>query len=144
VSLRRKIYNSVNEIVMSEKKINRTKWLHFRLTPDEYNKIEKQFLKTTCRKISDYIRKTLLEKPITCTYRNQSLDEVMTEAIKLRNELNSIGNNFNQAVKKLHTLKQIQEFRTWITSNEADKNMLFKKIDEIKNNIEKIAEKWLQ
>ncbi|HEX8332702.1 MAG TPA: plasmid mobilization relaxosome protein MobC [Segetibacter sp.] len=129
---------------MSEKNTNRTKWLHLRLTPDEYNKIQKQFLKTTCRKISDYARKILLGKPVTSTYRNQSLDDLMTEAIKLRNELNNIGNNFNQAVKKLHTLNQIQEFKTWIIAYEADKKFLFNKIDEIKSHIQKLAEKWLQ
>jgi hypothetical protein len=68
----------------------------------------------------------------------------MAEAIRLRNELNSLGNNFNQAVKRLHTLQQIAEFRTWIITFELDKKILFNKVDEIKNNIQKIAEKWLQ
>jgi LytS/YehU family sensor histidine kinase len=129
---------------MREKNDNRTKWLHLRLTPGEYDKVQKQFLKTTCRRMSDYARKILLGKPITSTYRNQSLDDLMTEAIKLRNELNNIGNNFNQAVKKLHTLNQIQEFKMWIMAYEADKNFLFNKINEIKSHIQKLAEKWLQ
>jgi hypothetical protein len=34
--------------------------------------------------------------------------------IPLKNELNSIGNNLNQAVKKLHTLNQISDFKNWI------------------------------
>ena len=37
---------------------------------------------------------------LVATYRNQSLDDFMTEMMQLRSELNSIGNNFNQAVKK--------------------------------------------
>ncbi len=129
---------------MSEVNDNRTKWLHLRLKPDEYDKIHKQFKKTTCRKISEYARKALLDKPITTIHRNQSIDDLMTEAIRLRNELNSIGNNFNQAVKKLHTLQQIPEFRSWLINHELEKNILFNKIDEIKNNIQKIGEKWLQ
>ncbi len=68
----------------------------------------------------------------------------MTEAMKLRNELNSIGNNFNQAVKKLHTLYQIAEIRSWLISYEVEKKTLFNKVDEIKNHIQKIGEKWLQ
>ncbi len=92
---------------MSEKNSNRTKWLHLRLKPEEYAKIHKQFSKTTCRKLSDYARKILLYKLVTATYRNQSLDDYMTEMMMLKNDLNSIGNNFNQAVKKLHTLRQI-------------------------------------
>jgi hypothetical protein len=129
---------------MSQENNNRIKWLHLRLKRDEYNKIYKHFDKTTCRNMSEYARNILLNKPVTTTYRNQSMDDLMTEAIKLRNELNSIANNFNQAVKKLHTLQQITEFRSWIITNELDKKILLNKVDEIKNNIEKIAEKWLQ
>lgn len=68
----------------------------------------------------------------------------MTEAIQLRNELNGIGNNFNQAVKTLHTLQQIAEFRNWVMTYESEKLKLFNKIAEIKNHIQKIGEKWLQ
>ncbi len=96
---------------MSEQKSNRTKWLHVRLKPEEYDVLNKNFSKTTYHKLSDYARKILLAKPLTTTYRNASLDDFMTEMIQLRNELNAIGNNFNQAVKKLHTLDQIAEFR---------------------------------
>jgi hypothetical protein len=68
----------------------------------------------------------------------------MTEMINLRNELNSIGNNFNQAVKRLHTLQQIAEFKSWIITYELEKKILFNKVDEIKNRINKIADEWLQ
>ncbi len=129
---------------MSEKNSNRTKWLHLRLKPEEYAKIHKQFSKTTCRKLSDYARKILIDKPVTATYRNQSLDDYMTEMMMLKNDLNSIGNNFNQAVKKLHTLRQITEFKNWIITYELEKQILFNKVDQIKNHISKIGEKWLQ
>jgi ribosome biogenesis protein Nip4 len=47
--------------------------------------------------------------------------------ILLRNELNSIGNNFNQSVKKLHTLDEISEIKIWaILSEKAKKNYLRK------------------
>ncbi|KFC59170.1 hypothetical protein FEM08_20310 [Flavobacterium gilvum] len=77
-------------------------------------------------------------------YRNQSVDEFMYEMIRLRSELNALGNNFNQAVKKLHTLQQIPEFKAWIIRHELEKKILFNKVEEIKNHIEKISEKWLK
>lgn len=129
---------------MKEQNNYRTKWLHLRLTPDEYQKIMNEFNKSTCRKISDYARKNLLQKPIVSTYRNQSLDDFMAEMIRLRSELNAIGNNFNQAVKKLHTLHQIADFKHWIISYELEKKILFNKVDEIKKHIQKFAESWLQ
>jgi hypothetical protein len=129
---------------MMEEQNNRTKWLHLRLTPDEYQKIMKEFNKSTCRKLSDYARKNLLQKPIVNTYRNKSLDDFMAEMIRMRGELNAIGNNFNQVVKKLHTLQQISEFKHWLISYELEKKILFNKVDEIKKHIQKFAESWLQ
>lgn len=129
---------------MEEQNNNRTRWLHLRLSPDEYQKICNKFSKSSCRKLSEYTRKILLDKPITTNYRNQSLDEFMAEIIRLRTELNGIGNNFNQAVKKLHTLQQISEFKNWIISSELEKKILLNKVEEIKKNIQKMAEKWLQ
>ena len=119
----------------------RTRIIGLRLTKKEYQQIEKQFNNSTVKKLSDYVRHVLFDKPITVYQRNKSLDDFMTEMISLRNELNSIGNNFNQAVKKLHTLHQIPEFRNWIIAYELDKKILLNKIDEIKNNIQKIGEK---
>ena len=115
-----------------------------RLKPEEYARLHRQFKKTTCRKLSDYARKILLGKPLIATYRNQSLDDFMTEMIQLRSELNSAGNNFNQAVKKLHTLQQIAEFRIWMITYEFEKQNLLNKVEEIKNRINKIADQWLQ
>ncbi len=68
----------------------------------------------------------------------------MAEMMQLRTELNSIGNNFNQAIKKLHTFGQIAGFRNWIITYELEKKTLLNKVDEIKNRINKIADEWLQ
>ncbi len=129
---------------MEQEQTNRSRIIGLRLTPKEYEQVEKKWKASTCRKLSDYVRRIIFEKPIVATYRNQSFDDFMTEAIKLRNELNGIGNNFNQAVKKLHTLHQIPEFRDWLINHELEKKVLLNKVDEIKNHIQKIGEKWLQ
>ena len=129
---------------MKQKETNRSRIIGSRLTPKEYEQIREKWKASTCRKLSDYIRRSIFEKPIVTTFRNQSLDDFMTEAIRLRNELNGIGNNFNQAVKKLHTLHEIAEFRNWLITYELEKKIMLNKVDEIKNHIQKIAEKWLQ
>ncbi len=129
---------------MEGKKSNRTRIIGLRLTPDEYAKIEKNWQNSTCRKLSEYVRHSLFEKPIVTTYRNQSADDFMAEMAQLRKELNHVGNNFNQAVKKLHTLQKITEFKSWLIAYEVEKRTLFNKVDEIKNHIQKMAEIWLQ
>jgi hypothetical protein len=122
----------------------RKRIIGLRLTLKEYEQIENPCKKGTANKISEYVRHVLFIKPLTVYQRHKSLDDFMAEMLLLRNELNSIGNNFNQAVKKLHTLQQIAEFKSWIINYELEKKVLFNKIDEIKNRINKIADEWLQ
>lgn len=129
---------------MARENSNRTRIVGLRFTPKEYAKLEKKWKDSTCRKLSDYMRRHLFDKPIKTTYRNQSLDDLTHEITVLYKQLNGIGNNFNQAVKKLHTLDRIPEFKVWILSAEVDKKNLFEKIEEIKICIRKISEKWLQ
>jgi hypothetical protein len=129
---------------MENKKINRTRIIGLRLTLREYEQIEKKCKNSTANKRSEFIRRALFNKLIIVYQRNQSLDDFMAEMILLRNQLNAIGNNFNQAVKKLHTLDQITEFKNWINAYEHDKKQLLNMTNEIQNSINKIADKWLQ
>ncbi|TEB41668.1 plasmid mobilization relaxosome protein MobC [Flavobacterium circumlabens] len=130
--------------MMERENSNRTRRIALRLTPEEYTKIEQKYKASTCRKLSDYLRKHLLDKSITATYRNQSLDDFIEETVILRKELNAVGNNLNQAVKRLHTLQQIPEFKVWIISFEIDRKIISNKIDQIESHTSKITDKWLQ
>ena len=130
--------------MMEELNKNRTKWLHLRLKPDEFEILHKRFTRSTCRRLSSFARKNLLQKPIVMKYRNESLDEIISELIRLRTDLNGIGNNFNQSVKKLHTLAGIPEFKHWIAVYDLEKKVLFNSIEQIKKHIENLSEKWLQ
>lgn len=129
---------------MKKDNSNRTRIIGLRLSPEEYTKIEKRWKASTCRKLSDYVRRHLFDRPVVTTYRNQSADDALAELTRLRTELNHIGNNFNQAVKKLHTLDRITEFKSWLVAYEADKNALLGKIDAIKEQVLKMASIWLQ
>lgn len=130
--------------MMERENSNRSRRITLRLTPEEYAKIEQRYKNSTCRKLSDYVRKHLFNKPIITHYRNQSIDDSIEEIVLLRNELSAVGNNVNQVVKKMHTLKQIPEFREWITRYELERMILSNKINDIQNHIYKISDKWLQ
>ena len=94
--------------------------------------------------MSEYVRKVLLDKAITINQRNQSLDDFMAEMIVLRKELNAIGINFNQAVKKLNALEQITEIKSWLGDYNLSGQILIKKITEIKSKINQINDQWLR
>jgi len=129
---------------MKEKRIVRNKWLNIRVNENEYKKIHDIYKKTTSQSISEYARTILLQKPVTVKYRNQSADEFLSEMITLKNELNAIGNNYNQAVHRLHILDRIPEIKTWLLVHETMYQSFMKKVKEIQMQMNKIHELWLQ
>ena len=129
---------------MKVKRKVRSKWLTIRLNEDEENKLNQLFKRTTSGSLSEYARDVLLKEPVNIIYRNQTADDFLAEMILLKNELNAIGKNFNQAVHKLHTLDHIQEIKIWAILNEAGKNNLMKKAEEIKEKMNQIYNQCLQ
>ena len=92
--------------------------------------------------MSEYARKVLLNKPVVVKYRNESVHELLSAMISVKNELNLIGKNFNQAVKKLHTLNQISEFKLWLIMHEPNIKIGLQKIEEIKSKMNQLYEQW--
>jgi len=129
---------------MKETKKVRSKWLTIRLNEDEEKKLKKLYGRTTSNALSEYARNVLLKEPVNVLYRNQTADEFLEEMILLKKELSAIGNNFNQAVHKLHILDQMPEIQAWAILNETHKKAFMKKVDEIKEKLSQIYEQWSQ
>ena len=123
---------------------NRTRKVTIRLMPDEYEQLNNRYKKTTCRKLSDYVRSLLFQGTVTILTRDQSMDAFMTELISLKSELNAVGNNFNQAVRKLNAMQQFPELKIWVITHTQMAQDVVKKVDSIKINIAKFSDKWLQ
>ena len=60
---------------MSVQEDNRTRWYNIRLKPDEYQLLNGRFKKAQFRKLSEYMRSLLLEKPVTVFYRDKAMDD---------------------------------------------------------------------
>lgn len=81
-------------------------------------------------------------QPVTIIYRNGSADDFLKEMLQLQKELNAIGNNFNQAVHKLHTLDRIPEFRKWIMDYATTHKLFLAKTEEISDRAYQIYQQW--
>jgi hypothetical protein len=125
-------------------KEKRNKWKNIRFTEKELESLKNKFQNSTSSQLSHYMREILLGRPIVIRYRNESLDSFMEELIAMKQELNAIGNNLNQAVKKLHTLKTIPEFRNWIANQESIQQEVEQRTKQVEDRISKMSEKWLQ
>jgi hypothetical protein len=143
--LREKLFSKdIKEVVMKkDEKVVRKHFVKMRMNDDELNQLQKLQQQTTEKDISNYLRKVSLQKPVIVKYHNQSADDFLRDMLQLKKELNSIGNNFNQAVKKLHILDKIPEFRSWVQVNDELQKLVVKKIEEIKLRMNQLYEQWL-
>ena len=134
----------IQNTVMSKIIENRTRWMNTRFTPEEYKIIHSRFEKSMFRKKSEYSRALILQKPVIFTYRDKSMDDVLEELISLRNELNHIGNNFNQAVHKLNSVMGMPDAELWQSMLIVLRDQLEPSIREIKKKMDNYSDIWLQ
>ncbi|MBO9658906.1 MAG: hypothetical protein J7527_08770 [Chitinophagaceae bacterium] len=121
-----------------------TRHVRVRLTEKEYERLWAAFKQTTKRKLSEYIRALLMGKPVTVYTRNRSLDELIPVLLQLKNELSAIGNNYNQAVHKLHTLSRSSEALHWARNAESFYQIFKEKQVEINHQISRFSDQWLR
>lgn len=113
--------------------------LNLRLTQQEKDKVHKLSLETTCRSISEYARKVLLQKPVRVLYRNQSFDIFEEQMTRVLPQLEAFGDNFAQAVKKLSSLENIPEIKAILTSLLDSGQGFVTMADNIRFYIEKLS-----
>lgn len=118
--------------------------LKVRMNTAEKNQLKKLQQLTTEKTVSNYVRKVALQKPVIVNYRNQSADNFLKDMLELTKQLNGVGNNFNQAVHKLHTLDRIPEFRRWIHEQKGLHKQVVQSIEIIRSRMNQLYEQWLQ
>ena len=129
---------------MAKQEDTRIQWKNLRFKPEEYQLLEKRFRKTTFRKLSEYMRSVLLEKPVTVTYRDKAMDDVLEELILLRQELNAIGNNLNQAMRSINSAHGNADTRLWMNLMSIVNGKVEPSINEIKDRMNQYADIWSQ
>jgi len=122
----------------------RNLFVKIRMNNSELQQLKKLQQQSTEKSLSNYVRKVSLQKPVIIKYRNSSADDFLRDMLNLKKQLNGVGNNFNQAVKKLHLLQQIPEFRSWIKEQQSLQQVLVEHIENIRLRINQLYEQWLQ
>jgi hypothetical protein len=115
-----------------------------RLNEGEYERLQYFQRMTTEATLSNYLRRVALNKPVMVKYRNTSADDFLRDMLELRRELNGLSDNFGQAVKRLHVLEKIPEFRSWLTVYDHSRQAFLQKVEQIHMRITRLYELWLQ
>lgn len=127
---------------MNNENVKRERWLNTRLSEDEYQTVKTRFQISTFLKMSEYNRSLLLGKPVKINHRNQSMDELMEELILLIQELNYVGHNCNQAVKKINSFVEMPNAHYWKNTIDISRDQLEPCIKKIKDRINAYADLW--
>lgn len=121
----------------------RSRKFTIRLSPEEFERLQKKFQSTIHRKLSDYLRQLVLEKPVTVLHRNQSLDDFLALTNRLKNELETCGCRFEEAIKNLQNLRDTGQLKIAIEYYQAEQFSLLQKAEEIRLTLLKIYQLWL-
>jgi hypothetical protein len=97
------------------------RFVSVRLTEEDFNEVYRQCKNSTCRSLTEYVKKVLTKKPVTVKVRNQSQDELLQTMVGIKNRLDQLAARAEGS--GVSTLIELRE---------------------IKSLIGKIAEKWLQ
>jgi len=84
--------------------------LRISVTEKEHQELKDGYANSTCRSISEYVRKRMFSRKITVCYRNRAFDEFIEEAIRLRKALILFSDQgrFDEH-EKMNLLQKIEE-----------------------------------
>ena len=96
------------------------RFVSVRLTEEDFQEVYRQCENSTCRSLTEYVKKVLTKKPVAVKVRNQSQDELLQAIVGIKNRLDQLA-----------------------TRAEGSGVSVLLEIKEIKSLTLKIAEKWL-
>jgi hypothetical protein len=97
------------------------RFVSVRLTEEDFKEVYRQCENSTCRSLTEYVKKLLTKKPVTVKVRNQSQDELLLAMIGIKNRLDQLAGQ----------------------AEELGCPQLNREIAEIKLLTRQIGEKWL-
>ncbi|MFX1705071.1 plasmid mobilization relaxosome protein MobC [Chitinophaga sp. CC14] len=115
-----------------------------RVTEKDFNRLKELLAKSRHRTMSEMLRYIICGKAITIYNKDESLDIIMEELTRLRRELNSIGNNFNQVTRQINSLPSNEGKSFLILQASQSFAETQAQISRLYPLISNLAKKWLQ
>ena len=96
-----------------------TRFLSIRLSTEEYAEVYQHLQQSTCRSLTEYVKKVLTNKPVTVKVRDQPREEILQQLTLIKSRLETLVDK----------------------ASPADAEHLLREVADIKSNIRQIAEK---
>jgi hypothetical protein len=96
-------------------KLNTTpkRFLSVRLTSEELEEVYQLSQTSSCRSLTEYVKKVLTKKPVTVKVRNQSQDDLLAAMIGIKNRLDQLAEQAQEKNSEA-VLREITEVRRLI------------------------------
>ena len=89
------------------------RFLSVRLTSEELEEVYQLSKTSTCRSLTEYVKKVLTKKPVTVKVRNQSQDDLLAAMIGIKNRLDQLAEQAQEKNSEA-VLREITEVRRLI------------------------------
>jgi len=117
--------------------------LYTRVNDQKMNELQELLRKNPKNDMSSLIRDILHNRQVKVFVRDQTLDNLMEELARLRNEVRSIGININQITRHFNTYPEPQRKALYAKMAFQEYLNVEPKINELLTIISKLAQKWL-
>ncbi|WP_179091011.1 plasmid mobilization relaxosome protein MobC [[Flexibacter] sp. ATCC 35208] len=115
-----------------------------RINQYHFDRLKKLLAKSRYKNMSGLLRMIICDKPLTIYTRDESLGVVMEELVKIRGELNAIGNNINQVTRHVNAVPQPQQKLLHALAMPDLLQQVAARQQQLIPIVEALAEKWLQ
>lgn len=103
-------------------KVNTTpkRFLSVRMTSEELEEVYQHSKSSTCRSLTEYVKKVLTKKPVTVKVRNQSQDDLLAAMIGIKDRLDQLAEqardkNESELLREIADIRNLtrQTFEKW-------------------------------
>ena len=93
-------------------KVNATpkRFLSVRLTSEELEEVYQHSKSSTCRSLTEYVKKVLTKRPVTVKVRNQSQDDLLAAFVGIKTRLDELAEHV-QDKSESEVLRELGEIR---------------------------------
>jgi hypothetical protein len=90
-----------------------TRFLSIRLSTEEYAEVYQHLQQSTCRSLTEYVKKVLTSKPVTVKVRDQSREEILQQLTLIKSRLETIVDKSAPADAE-HLLREVADIKSYI------------------------------
>lgn len=109
----------------------------------QYQHLQARRKETTCRSMTEYLRRIAFQQPVTVNHRNASLEDLITELSLARRQLALVAEALRESAEKIN-VDLPAELSEWAKQHQKERQIALSHIEKIYELTKQAAKIWLQ